>query len=1231
METTEEIHPIIDRLKERYAYLRMSTQEDFEDDVDTNSPGGSSPVSTSPNKSRGKKRWSMLKSAILSIPEREPLRSSAVVSDSPVTTSSKTSTPTIEPAEEADQLLSFWKSDAISEDAPVHINLSDIGARDFSDIKSSRSRLFDEVARPPESALTTARLASAYVDEFVTESKNVSVVISKVSEEVIRKKKEELEAEVVAEKRRDIEDNVKQQANLLYLENEARQRVQRLQDQMLVKVKKEKENMVSELFSREAAIGREFRRAREVLEQDLKKEQALLMEKHGQLLSGEQSISRRYEVKWSVCPQPIEMRVHVMRAVKNKLPKGSYVVMLTQYDRLGGRPLIWSVSGAYGISKDRPATTRPFKHHGRFFDRLLKVEDSTFALCPPTERLKPGNVFIIELFQLATRRNPVNRIVGWAALPMCTPQFSVVEGRFKLPILRGEHTPSVQHYRTIEHIIGDDLNSWLCNIYIEIKHLPKFFTNSDGVSIDEYQIEFDYMKKLLSIGGGRDNSAGTNGDIENQQLKGELDPLISAPLENKGRRGNDSNPHVSKFKSMGNSKVSAGGNFPVSLEGYPEIDEENPDIEEDHYNDFSKPNLPSEHDSLLSNTNSKYGTNSHGGSGIARQRAKSSSSKSRGQFSINLGRGDHADDDSQKKNRGSSFGSLWGSLRSVFGNAKADENEPLLSGSSSVGQGSVTSGSVIRLNDARGSTDGRIWGNGQTTDEEDDDEQVEVLERGYDPEDEFFLDSQQIGKLAGLETIDKEEDRQWAASGIANGIVRRWQSDGSRYDSEAVRPPNLIRPLDLEEKRRKILGEIDEKGRYTTWTPLTDKKDFDLYSVAVAADPSRRRKLLPSALVKSKIRFIMQEAIGDLWFENFGNFDFYVTLFAYTVTLWLRMLIHYIGQYFFLQAVRTPVYSFKLTAIEIIFKYISTAVPVSYEVALVAMGPLSNIFVFVCLAVLCHLFYNIAGSLPESVSLFVCAYGVWTALDPYAILLVDLGSHNYNCGEYDDTCRDDYTSSNCNCFEGDWFKLWTRYHKDEGSGVTGFFITFMLYFSTTMVSLLLLYEYLVRVHKDARILDIWRRINAPAEDLFIPLDFEISLDELRTICASAAAWKGPDGASRRLVVSEYVETDPFDDNFEAITRHYAIYELSLDGKRKLYRHFLKLQDGSIIEIFEQLSIDLSTQYRYERRLKHKLYKFLLLTIGVFLLFLIQDFGESFRARWEIGLQIKAPSNICWNG
>jgi hypothetical protein len=85
---------------------------------------------------------------------------------------------------------------------------------------------------------------------------------------------------------------------------------------------------------------------------------------------------------------------------------------------------------------------------------------------------------------------------------------------------------------------------------------------------------------------------------------------------------------------------------------------------------------------------------------------------------------------------------------------------------------------------------------------------------------------------------------------------------------------------------------------------------------------------------------------------------------------------------------------------------------------------------------------------------------------------------------------------------------------------------------------------------------------------------------LTSITTRASLWRGANGTTRKLAVSEYVEKDPYDINFVAITKHYAIYEHELDGKRTLHRHFLMLPDGAIIEIFDQLSLDFSNQFKY---------------------------------------------------
>lgn len=65
-------------------------------------------------------------------------------------------------------------------------------------------------------------------------------------------------------------------------------------------------------------------------------------------------------------------------------------------------------------------------------------------------------------------------------------------------------------------------------------------------------------------------------------------------------------------------------------------------------------------------------------------------------------------------------------------------------------------------------------------------------------------------------------------------------------------------------------------------------------------------------------------------------------------------------------------------------------------------------------------------------------------------------------------------------------------------------------------------------------------------------------------------WRGLDGSLRKLQVAEYVEEDPSDPDYQKTTTHYSIYEFTPNGqKKKIYRHFLMLPDGAIVEIFDK--------------------------------------------------------------
>ncbi len=54
---------------------------------------------------------------------------------------------------------------------------------------------------------------------------------------------------------------------------------------------------------------------------------------------------------------------------------------------------------------------------------------------------------------------------------MSYESMSLIEGKVKLPFLRGEHSPAMQHFRDMEESMARSLTNWLCNGYIEVRHM----------------------------------------------------------------------------------------------------------------------------------------------------------------------------------------------------------------------------------------------------------------------------------------------------------------------------------------------------------------------------------------------------------------------------------------------------------------------------------------------------------------------------------------------------------------------------------------------------------------------------------------------------------------------------------------------------------------------------------------------------------------------------------------
>ena len=152
-------------------------------------------------------------------------------------------------------------------------------------------------------------------------------------------------------------------------------------------------------------------------------------------------------------------------------------------------------------------------------------------------------------------------------------------------------------------------------------------------------------------------------------------------------------------------------------------------------------------------------------------------------------------------------------------------------------------------------------------------------------------------------------------------MIRRLNNDGSRYDVLAAHDRNysiktqnntatmesnnfsssnktkssnrLIRNHSKKNSTIQLL-ETENLPADHTWLPLTAEYQYDDFRVSIVGDPSRRKHLLPSAIFKTKIKYLFTEVFLDLYQggrTRLFTFDFYVSYFIFLVALWVIYLV----------------------------------------------------------------------------------------------------------------------------------------------------------------------------------------------------------------------------------------------------------------------------------------------------------------------------------------------------
>jgi hypothetical protein len=674
-------------------------------------------------------------------------------------------------------------------------------------------------------------------------------------------------------------------------------------------------------------------------------------------------------------PQPIEVRAHMVRDVKDKLPKGRYVLLLSMADRLGGRPLQWTkLAEGYGMGA-HPAATRPVHHSGRYSDRELRVEQSMFQLCPSKRSIRPSNIFIVELFQLVGPRNAMDRVVAWGVLPMCDSKLRMVRGKFKIPLLRGDVDPSIRLYSQLEHQLSTDLSCWMANLYLEVRALPRRSRGPQAPT--EFDVEYDHVNKILRL--PETESTQREMHRRHHSLFGGLPPPDSTNKINVERRPT----------STGN--------------------------------------------------------------------------------------------DSQAQEV------WWRRVAPIFSAEHADKAP--------------------------------LW-----------------------PEEGCYDSDDDLEKGTGVSYLHGGGD-----GAHSRGDLPRVLADGARWDPDGLGCAGPSK---------------DSEGTAAHWQPLRHEYDLKEYGYGVFRDLCKHDEAATSSkIVRQKLVYIRQE-LTHIIPQRWSDLDWWLGLVVVLTALWSRMYLHFLGQWLYLQALQVPLYAADPFVYQVSLKYLESSVSTGQEIGMVIVGPL---FVIVCFAGLLSVGRTLqlaTGTLTEPISKFIAGFGAGAVVDPLLIFFVDWACGNYNCRS---KCAE-YTSPSCHCHEGDAWKLAWRMEILESNGVTGAILTAFIYFESFLLSMVMLYWYLLNMHLDGHMLDVWRRANARSEDCFVPHDEELSRNELTLICSAASRWVGPKGARR-----EVVETEGWE---RGVSRRVRIFQRSPEsesgdgeGSQELHRQFIESQQsGAILEV-----------------------------------------------------------------
>ncbi|XP_055262365.1 uncharacterized protein LOC129543293, partial [Moschus berezovskii] len=358
-------------------------------------------------------------------------------------------------------------------------------------------------------------------------------------------------------------------------------------------------------------------------------------------------------------------------------------------------------------------------------------------------------------------------------------------------------------------------------------------------------------------------------------------------------------------------------------------------------------------------------------------------------------------------------------------------------------------------------------------------------------------------------------------------------------------------------------GETEDYSQDTSYLEELEKHKFSVCCSSAAANTA-------SGEFFKHLCFVLMSVFSELEFAQWQSQGFWYIILLMASLWFLRLYLHYLSQWFFLQAISTPVTKFRFSPLTVELCYPASSLHIAEEMLVVAVGPFmlnAMVLPLVLIRWGCQLLFAFC---PDVLSKLIITMGLWAVLDPLAVFIVD-------------TVLGRFTESG-ETPVADAAKLYWMFERTMQSGILGVMLTVLLYVLLFIISSLILYVYCLRLNNDSWILDTFQRIHSEENKFFIPYDLEISNQELSYIVKRSEQWRGLNGERRKVAVYDYIckkhgvqssissgDLQQHNDISVAalgpggITAHVAVYTVYPSGFQELYRHFLRLPSGAIVE------------------------------------------------------------------